>query len=188
MPEQKAKMASGLIAVGYAPATVTEDQVSYGSVTYLPSFEAGGRQYNATPRGDTQKVYADSTAVYGNSVNDGYDVTLTLLAVTDNVNKAWLNEQEADGGTVEVADGKEYPYFALVLIENTSDGTGKTTIFFFCQCSNRPSLSGKTAEGSTFDFEFPEYPIAATPRPGDNFVRLIKPGKEKIQSIPTGAE
>lgn len=174
------KMKKGILGVGYK-LIGTEN----ASIKWLVSAEAGGRAYSAEPRGENSEVYADSVKVYGDTINDGYDITLTLLDVIDDVNADWLNEQVDDKGRAEYADGKEYPYFELYIIENTVDGVGKTTIYYYCQCSGRPSASGATKEGATaFDFQFPEYPIAATPRPTDMLVKYTIDGKERFTATP----
>lgn len=186
---KKTKMKKGLTAVGYALANVDVEtsSVTYGEIKYLPTAQAGGREYSATARGESQKIYADSVAVYGDVVNDGYDISLTLLAVMDDVNADWLNERKDSKGISEYADGEEYPYFALILSEKTTDGTGKTTIYYFCQCSGRPEQSGKTSEGGTFDFAFPQYPITATPRITDNLVKYEISGNAKLTELPEPA-
>lgn len=184
--KNKAKMKKGLVRVGYAPATVDVETnaVTYSAPVYLPTLKAGGREYTAAARGDSQKIYADSMAVYSDTVNDGYDIALTLLAMTDDVNAAWLNERKDSKGIAEYADGEEYPYFALILSEDTMDGAGKTTIYYFCQCSGRPEHSGKTREGGTFDFAFPQYSITATPRLSDNLVKYEISGTEQLETLP----
>lgn len=160
------------------------DETGTSVIKWLPSTEAGGREYTADPRGEAQDIYADGIKVYSDNGNDGYDVKLTLLAVTDDVSADWLNEIKDTKGVAEYADGKEYPYFDLFLIEDTTDGIGKTTIYYNCQCSTRPSISGKTKEGASFDAQFPEYAISATPRETDNLVRYIIDGKTEFAEVP----
>lgn len=182
-----AKMKKGITAVGYAMATYDEsnDKVNYAAVRYLPTNVAGGREYTADPRGESQKVYADSVAVYGDTVNDGYDINLTLLsAFDDQVNEDWLNEVIDEAGSAEYANGREFPYFALIVHEDTADGVGIRYIYYYCQASGRPSDSGKTREGGAFDFEYPQYPITSSARISDNLVRYKMPGKEKFETIP----
>lgn len=187
MAKSKAKMKKGITAVGYAPVIFGEDNgsITYGNIKYLLSNVAGGREYSAEPRGDSQKIYADSVAVYGDVVNDGYDINLTLLSAFDEgVNADWLNEKKDEKGTAEYADGEEFPYFALIIHEDTSDGVGLITVYHYCQASGRPSDSGKTGEGNTFDYEFPEYPIISSPRPTDMLVRYKISGKGHLTAIP----
>lgn len=180
MRKSKAKMKKGILHIGYAMIVDSEgDSIdeNYEDIKWLPSLKAGGREWSADPRGDTNDIYADSIKVYADSVNDGYDIKLTLLAVTDDVDGDWLGEKKVKDGIAEYANGEEYPYFALIIVEDTADGEGKTTIFPRCQAAGRPSDNGKTKEGGSFDFEFPEYSITASPRIKDRLVRYRKNGK-----------
>ncbi len=154
------------------------------TVKWLPSMEAGGREYTAEPKGESTSIYADGIKVYATNPNDGYDITLTLLAVIDDVSTEWLNEKKDAKGIAEYADGKEFPYFSLFIMEETSDGVGKTTIFPRCQCTARLSLAGKTSEGSSFDTQFPQYKIAASPREEDKLVRYTIAGQEEFTTVP----
>ncbi len=40
------------------------------------------------------------------------------------------------------------------------------------------------AEGGAFEYEFPQYPLVASPRPTDKLVRYQLHGKEKLNAIP----
>lgn len=187
MAEKKAKLKKGITGVAFAMATLGEDgkSVTYGEVVDLVTTSSGGRSYSCDPRGESQAIYADSVKVYGDSVNDGYDITLTLLSALDGVvNTAWLNEKKKKNGIAEYATSEENPYFALIIYENTTDGVGLTTLFPWVQATGRPSDGGNTEEGGTFDFAFPEYPLEATPRPSDMLVRFKLNGKEKQTSVP----
>ena len=180
-------MKKGITAIAYAKAHYNKQAgtLSYDTPRYLPSAVAGGREYSATPRGDSQKIYADSVAVYGDTINDGYDLDLTLLSTFDNQFRAdLLNEVVDDSGIAEYANVTEFPYIAIIISEDTSDGVGLTSIYYYCQAAGRPSDSGKTAESGNFDFEFPQYPIVASARPTDRLVRYQIPGKEQLTTIP----
>ena len=182
---KKQKIKTGVIAVGYAPITINEDgSFKYGNIVTLPTTEAGAREITADPVGDNTEVYANSQKVYGDTVNDGYEIKATLLAVCDDVDTHWYNNVKTENGIAEYADGKEYPQFAFFHIDNTSDGVGKTTIYYNCQCTGRPSDSTKTKESGAFDMAFPEYPIKASPRPSDGLVRYVIDGKEQLLAIP----
>lgn len=190
MADTKAKMKKGIDGLAFALATLTTDgsgnqTVTYGAVENLVTTTSGGREYSMDPRGDHQDVYADSVKVYGDTVNDGYNLNVTLLSVLDRVvQKKWLQMQQTEQGLAEYANVGEAPYFALIIYEDTSDGVGQTTVFPWVQASGRPSDAGKTAEGGNFDWAFPEIPLAATPRPTDKLVRLIIEGKTRLNAIP----
>lgn len=183
-----AKLKGSITNVAYAPATYNAQAgtLTYGDVRYLVSDVAGGREYSAEPRGESQKIYADGIAVYGETVNDGYDLNLTLLSIFDEqFREDWLNEVKDDNGIAEYANAEEYPYHALIIHEDTPDGVGLISVYYYCQASNRPSDSGKTSEGGAFEHEFPQYPIVSSPRPTDKLVRYQIHGKDKLTEIPT---
>lgn len=190
MSETRAKMKKGITGLAFAIATLNTDAqgnqtITYGPIENLVTTTSGGREYSLDPRGDSQSVYADSVKVYGDTVNDGYDLSVTLLSVLDRVvQKKWLQMQQTDNGIAEYANVGEMPYFALIIYEDTSDGTGQTSVYYWCQASGRPSDAGKTAEGGNFDWAFPQIPLAATPRPTDKLVRLLIDGKTKLTTLP----
>ena len=180
-------MKKGITGIAYAMAHYDKQAgtLTYDAPRYLPSAVAGGREYSANPRGDSQKVYADSIAIYGDTINDGYDLDLTLLSTFDNqFREDLLNEVDDGNGIAEYANVTEFPYMAIIIHEDTSDGVGLTSVYYYCQASGRPSDSGKTAEQGNFDFEFPQYPVVASPRPTDRLVRYQIPGTEHLQEVP----
>ena len=190
MSETRAKMKKGITGLAFAIATLNTDAqgnqtITYGPIENLVTTTSGGREYSLDPRGDSQSVYADSVKVYGDTVNDGYDLSVTLLSVLDRVvQKKWLQMQQTDNGIAEYANVGEMPYFALIIYEDTSDGVGQTSVYYWCQASGRPSDAGKTAEGGNFDWAFPQIPLAATPRPTDKLVRLLIDGKTRLTTLP----
>ena len=190
MAETKANMKKGITGLAFAIATLNTDAqgdqtVTYGPIENLVTTTSGGREYSLDPRGDSQSVYADSVKVYGDTVNDGYDLSVTLLSVLDRVvQKKWLKMQQTENGIAEYANVGEMPYFALIIYEDTSDGVGQTSVYYWCQASGRPSDAGKTAEGGNFDWAFPQIPLAATPRPTDKLVRLLIDGKTRLTTLP----
>lgn len=190
----KAKMKKGILGLTYWKATATTDPttgavtVTYGAAKQLKTLTSGGREYSLEPRGDSQSVYADSVKVYGDVLNDGYDLDLTTLSLLDGqIQKDWLQYEDTEDGLAEYANVPEMPYFGLAIYEETSDGEGLTTFFPWVQASGRPSDAGKTAEGGQFDWAFPTIPLAATPRPSDKLVRLLIKGKTRLTEVP-GAE
>lgn len=190
MSETRAKMKKGITGLAFAIATLDTDAqgnqtITYGPIENLVTTTSGGREYSLDPRGDSQSVYADSVKVYGDTVNDGYDLSVTLLSVLDRVvQKKWLQMQQTENGIAEYANVGEMPYFALIIYEDTSDGVGQTSVYYWCQASGRPSDAGKTAEGGNFDWAFPQIPLAATPRPTDKLVRLLIDGKTRLTTLP----
>lgn len=182
----KTRIKKTIANVGYAPAQINQETggITYSDVIWFVHNEAGGREYSASPNGETTSIYADGIEVYSAEENHGYDIDLTLLRVTDDVDAAWLGWVVEDGAVYEYASNEELPHFALVIIEDTTDGIGETNVWYDCHCYERPEMAGKTTEGAGFDPEFPTYKIAARPRMSDRIVAARMPGKEKITSIP----
>lgn len=189
MSRDNQKVKTSLSKVGYALVSVVDG--SYQTIVWHVTDEEGGREYTADPKGDAKKLYADGKEVYSEPGNDGYDIKLTLLAATDTVETAWYScfDNEGSNGVVEISTAEENPHFALILVEDTTDGEGVTNIFYDCQCSGRPSITGKTKEGSSWDAQFPEYPITARARETDGLVRYRINGKldEKTTKLPMPA-
>ena len=185
----KAKLPRTIKQVGYALITAVDDNTgkpTYGSVKWLVHNEAGGREYSAEPKGETSSIWADGLEVYGEEENAGYDITLTLLAFADDTDEDWLNKVvDTNGNFVEeYANTGEYPHFALLIIEDTTDGVGQTRVWTDCHVTKRPSESGKTSEGGALDPMFPEYTISAIPREDCGCVEIKLKGKSKISSVP----
>lgn len=185
----KARLPRTIKNVGYALITSVDNNTgkpTYAPVKWLVHNEAGGREYSAEPKGEVSSIYADGIEVYGEEENCGYDITLTLLSFTDDIDEDWLNRvvDETDGSfSEEYADTGEYSHFALIIIEDTTDGVGQTTIWYDCHVTQRPTESGKTSEGGALDPMFPEYSITAIPREDCAAVQRRIKGKTKISTV-----
>ena len=185
----KARLPRTIKNVGYALITAVDNNTgkpTYGNVKWLVHNEAGGREYSAEPKGEVSSIYADGIEVYGEEENCGYDITLTLLSWIDDIDDEWLNRViDETSGTFseEYADTGAYPHFALIIIEDTTDGVGQTTIWYDCHVTKRPTESGKTSEGGALDPMFPEYAISAIPREDCAAVQRRIKGKTKISTV-----
>lgn len=185
----KAKLPRSIKNVGYAMITSVDNNTgkpTYGNVNWLVHNEAGGREYTAEPKGEVSSIWADGQEVYGEEENCGYDLALTLLSVIDDIDEDWLNRVVASDGSYseEYADTGEYPHFALLIIEDTTDGVGQTRVFYDCHVTKRPTESGKTSEGGALDPMFPEYAISAVPREDCGCVERKIKAKTKISAVP----
>lgn len=185
----KAKLPRSIKNVGYAMITSVDNNTgkpSYGDVQWLVHNEAGGREYTAEPKGEVSSIWADGQEVYSEEENGGYDITLTLLAFIDDTDEDWLNRVVDANGTYseEYAGTGEYPHFALIIVEDTTDNVGQTTVWYDCHVTQRPTESGKTSEGGALDPMFPEYAISAIPREDCGCVQRRIKGKAKISSVP----
>ena len=173
----------GIAKIGYAMVKDTST-FEYDQVVWFESEVSGGREYSAEPNGETTEIYADSISVYAAEDNNGYNIKLILLAVIDDIETKWLSNSVAtNGGIVEIAKPETRPRFALITVDDTTNGNGETTIYYNCCVSKRPKLSGKTSEGK-FEAQYPEFEIGARPRPTDKWVRATLPQSELFDAIP----
>lgn len=173
--------------LGYAPITAIDEdgKPTYGTVTWLPHHRAGGRSYDAQPAGSAESIWADGREVYASEDNQGYNTTLTTVGVTDDVEEDWYGYTVGTNGEVEeYANGEEYPQFALIIIEDTTDGVGKTTVFYQCHITQRSAQQGQTSEGNGLNPQFPQHNIACRPRLDCMCVKQTIPAKTKITAIP----
>ncbi|MBP0976077.1 MAG: Ig-like domain-containing protein [Oscillospiraceae bacterium] len=181
-----ARIVRTITDLGYAKITAidSDGKPTYGSVQWLPHHRAGGRSYDAQPAGTATGIWADGMEVYAAEDNQGYNNTVTTVGVTDDVEEDWYG-YTVNGDTVEeYANGESYPYFALVIIEDTTDGVGKTTIFPYCHINQRSAQSGATSEGNGLNPQFPQHNIACRPRPDVMCCKMTIAGKQKISTIP----
>ena len=172
--------------LGYAKITDVSagGKPTYGPVIWLASDAAGGREYSASPAGTSNSIWADGKEVYASETNQGYDITLTTLAVCDDIEVDWYGSVITSGNTEEYGGDIEYPHFALIIAEDTTDGIGETTIFYDCHITQRSQKTGKTAEGSGLDPQFPDHAIACRPRLDCMAVKSVIPGKTLINTVP----
>jgi hypothetical protein len=182
-----AKIRRTITDLGYAPITAidADGRPSYDPVIWFPHHKAGGRDYDAQPAGTSGGIYADGREIYAYDDNNGYNVTLTTVGVTDDIDEDWYGLTVSEDGAEEYSNGAEYPPFALVIIEDTTDGIGETTIFPMCRISQRSTKQGTTSEGNGLNPQFPQHSIAARPRLDCMLTKMVLAGKAKIAYIPT---
>lgn len=185
-------MKTGIVKCGYAPITKGQNgAVTFGTPVYFADAEAGTREYSAEPKGDVHAVWANSVLVYMGSKNSGYDISLTLIDYIDDIAKKWYNDVSVTmgqkSGIAETGQATERPHFALILSEETTDGTGKTTVFFNCCAGKKPSIAGKTTEEGDWDDQFPEYALIAVPAVDvtndKKWIKMEIPGVETLTEI-----
>lgn len=186
MATKKAKLPRSISRIGYAMITATSDEGvdTYGEVKMLPHIE-GGREYTLTPTGEQFKVFADGLEVYAEDENQGYEISLTTVAVSDNVEADWYGNQIDSDGITEFADNGEFPHFALFIYEDTTDGVGTIKFFGKCHVTKRKDGGGNTKEDGNIDPQFPTHTIQAVPRWNDRFVMKTINGKQKLTTVPT---
>lgn len=170
-------MIKTIAKVGYAKLSEdAEGNITYSSpVTWFKSKEAGGREFSAEPNGEVAKIEADGQYIYNAEDNQGYDISLTLIDIIDNINKDWLGNVVTDEGVFEYNNNNEKPRFALLVANETLAGKTKYSVdtYYNCMVSGRPTRSSKTSAG-TIDPNFPEYKISSYPLPDTGLVRSTK--------------
>lgn len=189
-------MKGTILGVGYASITESVGAdglitIKYGSVVWLNTKLSGGRQANFDPKGDVKEIWADGVVAYAAQHNSGYEGTVTILDLCDDVNKDWYGREVTnDKYTIEYALTTEMPKFGLILLyEDTNKPEGISEVYPYCYVSDRPSIKGKTAEDGTMDFEYVENKIKAKPCPqkvnGKNIVMFLMPGNTRITEFPS---
>lgn len=169
-----ARLPRTISRIGYAMITATDPDTgkdTYGAVKLLPHI-AGGREYTAEPQGETFGIWADGLEIYAENANSGYEIQLTTVAITDDVEEDWYAKTITSDGVAEYANNEtaQAPEFALFLLEETTDGIGKVTFFGKCHVTTRTSKAGKTKEEGAIDPQFPQHTIRCIPRWDDGFV------------------
>lgn len=140
----KNKIKFGLKNVHYAVMS-TSDQgvVSWGTPVPIP----GAVSMSLAAQGDTNKFYADNTAYYVSTSNDGYQGDLEIALIPDSFRTDVLSETLDSTDKVQVeyanAEGKQ---FAL-LYQFEGDVKASLRVLYNCTCS-RPSEAGNTQEAS----------------------------------------
>lgn len=186
----KTKLKRTIARVGYAPMqyNAETEAYTYGTVKWFAHNEAGGREFSAEANGENTEIYADGVVIYSSAENNGYDITLTVVRVIDDIDIDWLgNVIDDDGNTIEVANNVELPRFALFVIEETTDGIGITHCYYNCSVTQRPANGGATSEGSGFDPQFLEVSIAARPLPDSKVVYKRINAMEMFTTVPSYA-
>lgn len=133
------KVEFGLNNVHYAPFTIEDGEITYGTPIRIP----GGVTLTLTPRGELTEFYADNMLYYSAAANDGYDGTLSIATIPEQFAIDALGEikDEDDGVLTEVANAKQ-KQFALMF---EFDGDKKATRHVLYSCSaNRPTITSGT--------------------------------------------
>lgn len=138
------KVRFGLINVHYAVMSTSE----LGVVSWEPPKRIPGAvNLDMAPQGDTYTFYADNTAYYVSTRNDGYKGDLEIALVPASFLVDVLAEKVDSTDKVQVeyanAEGKQ---FAL-LFQIDGDATETLFVMYNCTCS-RPNTTGKTLDNS----------------------------------------
>lgn len=182
-------MKKSIVKVGYATFTVDEEtgKYTYAPIKYFESDKSGGREHKATPRGELTEVYADGVVVLSHNENDGYDHTLQLLDLVDDIDKDWLGNTVADDGSgvAEYSTGAEFPKFALVIVHTQVNAPKKYLVDFYyeTQVTARPDKSSKTSEGK-FEAAFLDLSLKTLPREHDDPAKRLVTYSYRTDEMP----
>ena len=123
----------------------TEDGgYSYATPKAIP----GAVSISLDAEGETSPFYADGIVYFRTVSNNGYKGDLEIALIPE-----WFREQvlkelkDANGVLIETNDDIEPVYFAL-LFEFDGDKKAVRHVMYNCSVSSRPTLDGKTKEGT----------------------------------------
>ena len=173
-----------LARVGYAPITeMTSEKTVYEQIKYFESEKSGGREYRMSPQGENKTIYADGKPVIDVVDHAGYEGSVTLIDVLDDIEQDWYgNKKTTTGGTVDGAGITKQPHFALIIVQETLNGDKKYQVDTYYNCTaTSHERSGKTSEGEGFDPDFPEIPLVAR----DRLDGKGSHGVEYVDELPT---
>lgn len=160
------KVKFGLRNVHYAKMTITENVMSYSDPVAIP----GAVNLSLSPSGDTEDFFADDTAYFSDTANQGYEGDLEIALLPDSFLKDILGQTvDANGAIFENADDKSSA-FALGF-EIQGDESGRRVWLYNCTAT-RPNQDAATTENSktpTTD----TLTIKALPRLSDREVKVV---------------
>ena len=153
------KVTYGLKNVYYAPFTVANGKITYGTPIPLE----GGIELALDPRGDMTEFYADNVLYYSASNNQGYDGTLSLANIPEQFLIDALGEVKdaTDMVLTEKANLVGKPFALMFQFE----GDVKATRHVLYNCTaSRPKVGSKTgadkSEPNTNELTFVAAPRA----------------------------
>lgn len=148
------KVRFGLSNVHYAPITISNGAVTYGTPVKIP----GAVSLSLTVEGSEPSTFwADNIAYYVQAgANGGYSGTITMAIIPDTFKVNVLGEVVDDNGMqVEIADADQKA-FAL-MYEVNGDADKKRYCFFNCTASRVAAGANTTSDSTdpdTQDLEF----------------------------------
>lgn len=158
------KVKYGLKNVHYAPITITDGVVSYGTPVKLP----GAVSLVANPTGDKTTFYADDVAYFVANANNGYEGTLELSLVPDVFKKDILGNKEDENGVLFEDSQAIAKDFAL-LFEFVGDANATRHAFYNVNAA-RPNVES-TTKGQNIEVKTETIAITASPAVDSGLVK-----------------
>lgn len=163
----KNKVKFGLSNCVIAPITAVADNAyTYGTPIAIP----GAVNLSLTPAGDTNDFYADNLIYFSSTANQGYEGSLEIALIPDEIRTAILGENiDSNGALIESADDKNVGFAFGFQIE----GDQRNRRFWYYNCTlNRPANNGATTEASITP-QTDTLDMKAMPRLSDKKVRCM---------------
>lgn len=136
------KVTFGLQGVHIAFRSATGTQPAWGTPAAIP----GAVRWTPTTVGDSSTFYADNTAYYVTSANNGYTGELEMALVPDAVLAEMLGwEVDENGALVEVTDGVAKEFALLGQVQG--DQRNRRFVYYSCVAS-RPAKERTTKNES----------------------------------------
>ena len=164
------RVSFGLNNVYYAVMTSTTDPITYGTPVRIP----GAVNFSMDAEGEQNTFYADDTAYYVTSTNNGYSGDLEAARIPDSFFKDCLGfYEDANGALME--DSSAVPKQFALLFEFKGDVHRTRRVLYNCTAT-RPSTEHGTQEDS-IEPATETLSITAIPMPADALGRTVTQGK-----------
>ena len=143
------KVLYGLCNVHYAKLTEVTDPetgvvtTQYSTVKQWP----GAVNLQLDPNGNPIIFSADNSAYYTISNNKGYEGSLEVAMIPDDVRLDVVGNKADKKGFIVESDKDKVDYFALMFEINTDENPTRY-VFYKCSLSQRPSVASKTVDVS----------------------------------------
>lgn len=125
--------------------SITEDA---GAITYgTPVAWKGAKSLTLDPEGDTNTYYADNTAYFATSTNNGYSGSLEMSEIPEEIEKMIFNVVTTEEGNL-AEDANLLPNNVALMFQFEGD-VNATKYIFYKVVFSRPNVEGETKEEST---------------------------------------
>lgn len=134
------KLEYGFKDIYYSKITQTDTGITWGK----PVSWIGAKELKLDPTGDTTTIYADDVAYFTAAGASGYDGTLTVMQIPDQMLiDVFGYEKSSDGELVEITNATTSE--VALMFEFQGDAKARRHIFYRCTLG-RPSLEFATKE------------------------------------------